>query len=221
MLVDSVEELLDAFRAEGLVPVLTEGRLMVVRHDGVVGVEGKPDARVMELRELIEGDRADPVEGARRAVDGGKAVARLAQRHDARAEKADVAGRVGIDDVRRPDHQPRRGEEVVPGLHCVEAHEGLDRRISIGKSAERQGNRLAGGGEARESWLTSETTGPWRVVRTVSFTSAPPLTRIVSSRFSNGFGPSGVRYFEGSEGSTVSTNRSATWLRAAVKPQAA
>src|SRR6202034_4649981 len=70
------------------------------------------------------------------------------------------------------------------------------------------------------SALTSDSTGPWLVVRIASLTSAAPLTWIVSSRVSNGWDPSGVRYFAGSLGSTVSTNRSWTFESAVVDPQA-
>ena len=79
---------------------------------------------------------------------------------------------------------------------------------------------LPGPAMLARSSLTSDSTGPWRVVRIVSFTSAPPLTRIVSSRVSNGFGPSGVRYCAGLDGSIVSTNRSCVSVLAVVTPQA-
>jgi hypothetical protein len=50
--------------------------------------------------------------------------------------------------------------------------------------------------------------GPWRVVRIISLMSGASLRWIFSSRVSNGFGPSGVRYFVGPDGSTVLTKRS-------------
>src|ERR1700722_428429 len=43
---------------------------------------------------------------------------------------------------------------------------------------------------------------------------------MVSSRLSKGLGPSGLRYFDGSVGSTVSTKRSWTFESAVVSPQA-
>ena len=67
---------------------------------------------------------------------------------------------------------------------------------------------LPGPTKSARSSLTSERTGPCRVARIVSLTSAPPFTWIVSIRVSNGFGPSGVRYFDGLLGSTVSMKRS-------------
>ena len=79
---------------------------------------------------------------------------------------------------------------------------------------------LPGPATLAASSLTSDSTGPWRVARTASLTSAAPFTWIVSSRVSNGLGPSGVRYFAGSLGSTVSMNRSWTFESAVVRPQA-
>ena len=52
-----------------------------------------------------------------------------------------------------------------------------------------------GPAKSARSALTSERTGPCRVARIVSWTSAPPFTWIVSSRVSNGFGPSGREIF--------------------------
>ena len=75
MPVDRVEELLNAARAEILLPVAPEFRLGVDRDVGVVGVESEADFRVVQLGQLIERDRADPVEGAGRAVDGRQSVA--------------------------------------------------------------------------------------------------------------------------------------------------
>ncbi len=40
---------------------------------------------------------------------------------------------------------------------------------------------------------TSEITGPWREIRTRSFSGSAPFTLIVSSITWNGRGPSGVR----------------------------
>ena len=87
VLVDCIEELLDPAGAEILLPVLAESGLMVVGNVGVVGVEREPDRRVVQLGQLIERDHADPVEGARGAVDRGEAVAGLAQRHEAGVKK--------------------------------------------------------------------------------------------------------------------------------------
>ena len=64
MLVDRIEELLDAAGAEILFPVLPEAGLVIVGEIGVVGVKGEPGFRVVQLRPLIERDRASPVEGA-------------------------------------------------------------------------------------------------------------------------------------------------------------
>ena len=43
------------------------------------------------------------------------------------------------------------------------------------------------------SAMRSESTGPWRVSRTLMVTGGAPLTRMTSSRTANGAEPSGVR----------------------------
>ena len=47
-----------AGRGNGFVPVLAEGRLMVVGDERVVGVEGEAGGRIVELRQLLERERS-------------------------------------------------------------------------------------------------------------------------------------------------------------------
>ncbi|MCY1233482.1 hypothetical protein D9M69_342990 [compost metagenome] len=67
---------------------------------------------------------------------------------------------------------------------------------------------------------TSETTGPWRVLRTFSVTSGAPLMRMVSVRVSKLAQPSGVWYWVSLPGRSRSINRSCTSGAVLVKPHA-
>ena len=149
VLVDRIEELLDALGAKTLVPVLPEGRLVVVGDVGVVGVEGEAGVGIVDLRQLFEGDGSDPIKRPRGAVDRREAVAGLAQRHEPRAEEPDVAGHIGEDDVLRGrDDQAERREKIVPVPGGVDADHPVERRVVIGKAGEGQRDRLAGPGDA-------------------------------------------------------------------------
>ena len=167
-----------------------------VRPDiGVVGVEGESDRRVVQLRPLFERDGPDPVGRARRAVGRREAVAGFAQGNEARADEADVAGNVGIDEVLgRRLIEPQRGEELVPIVRGV-TRMIASAVVSLSPSpVNASAIALPGPASPASSGLTSDSTGPWRVARICSATSGASLTWIVSSRVSNGFGPSGVRY---------------------------
>ena len=129
VLVDRVEELLDAAGAETLFPVLPEGRLVVVGDDGVVGVEGEAGVRDCGAcgswsngTVPIQSRRPEaPSTGASPSPD-------LRSGSEAGAEEADVAVDVGVDDVlRRRLLEPQRVEELVPVLRRVDAHAALRR----------------------------------------------------------------------------------------------
>ena len=66
----------------------------------------------------------------------------------------------------------------------------------------------------------SEITGPWRVLRTVMFTSGLPLTLMTSCAVSKATQPSGVRYIASLSALTCSMYRSCTSGPVFVKPQA-
>ena len=149
--VDRVEELLNAARAEILLPVAPKCGFGVDRDIGVVGVEREADFRVVQLGQLIERDRADPVEGAGRAVCGGQSVAGLAHGNEAGTEEADVAGDIGIDDIlRRGLVEFQSVEELAPVARRIEAHHRLRGRVVVAKAGKGEGDRLSGLGDARE-----------------------------------------------------------------------
>ena len=127
-----VEELLDAAGAEGLFPIAAVFGRLVGADDRVVGVEDEPGGGIVELRRLVEGHHAGPVERARCAVDRGEPVARLAGRQQAGADEADVAVDVGVGEILgRRLIGLKRVEELVPVARDVGAHQRFGGRVAV------------------------------------------------------------------------------------------
>ncbi len=100
--------------------------------------------RIVQLRPLLEG--IVPIQSvcARRAVGGRQPVARFAQRHEAGADEADVAGDIGVDQVlRRRLIEAQRREKLVPVTRRVDAQEALGGRVLTAEAGIGERHRLA------------------------------------------------------------------------------
>ena len=151
MFVDGVEELLDPAGPEGLLAVLPETRLVILREIGVVGVKGEAGSGLCSWGHCSNGIAPVQSKSAEEPSTGTRPSPDFRKGTRPGFRKPMSPRDVGKDKVLgRRLKEPERVEKFAPASRGIDPHHRFGRRVAIAKSGKGEGDRLSRPGEIRQ-----------------------------------------------------------------------